>query len=324
MPEATNAEQLTLWEMGGPDMGKLRLTAARLLASTRAPATREAYGRDWRAFGEFCQSVGRRELPADQETVQLFLVDGFEGGFSVSLAERRVAAIVAAHRAANLEPLIGYGVRDLLRAARREPGRVEHRKAALAVGELRQVLRALPRSPMGARDRALLLVGFASALRRSELLGLDLADVRFERRGVVLHVARSKVDQNGDGREVAIFRGARVRTCPVRALRAWLDVRGREPGPLFVGFTLAGELGGWRLSGRQVARIVQRSAAAVGLDPCKYGGHSLRAGCATAAAEAGASEVSIMQRTGHKSVGMLGRYVRHGRLFAVDPLARVL
>lgn len=305
-------------------MAKLRRTVGRLLASTRAPATCDAYSRDWRAFGAFCDSVGRRELPAEQETVQLFLVQGLEGGFSVSLAERRVAAIVAAHRAANLEPPIGYGVRDLLRAARREPGRVDHRKAALQVGELKQVLRALPKSPMGARDRAILLVGFASALRRSELLGLDVADVRFERRGAVLHVARSKVDQNGDGREVAIFHGGRVRTCPVRALRAWLHERGKEPGPLFCGFELHGGMGGWRLQGRQIARIIQRSVAAVGLDPRKYGGHSLRAGCATAAAEAGASEVSIMQRTGHKSVAMLGRYVRHGRLFAVDALAKVL
>ena len=304
-------------------MAKLRLTAARLLASTLAPATRDVYSRDWAAFGAWCRSAGRRELPAQQETVELFLVDTLERGLSVSYAERRAAAIVAAHRAANLEPPGGYGIRDLLRAARRERG-PQDRKAALKVDELKQVLRALPKSPMGARDRAVLLVGFASGLRRSELAGLDLADVRFERRGVVLYVGRSKSDQNGNGREVAIFCGRRVKTCPVGALRAWLSERGRGDGALFQGFRLDCTLGGWRLSGRQVARIVQRSVAAVGLDPRKYGGHSLRAGCATAAAEAGASEISIMQRTGHKSVGMLGRYVRHGRLFAVDPLAKVL
>jgi integrase len=85
-----------------------------------------------------------------------------------------------------------------------------------------------------------------------------------------------------------------------------------------------GRLAGWRLQGRQIAQIVQRALVAIGLDPRKYGGHSLRAGCATVAAEAGASEVSIMQRTGHKSTAMLGRCVRHGRLLAVDPLAKVL
>ena len=304
-------------------MAKLRMTAARLLASTRAAATRDAYGRDWAAFGAWCRSAGRRELPADQDTVVLFLVDLLERGRSVSLGRRSVAAIVAAHRAANVEPPIGYRVRDLLRAATRERG-PQVRKAALAVDDLKRALRALPRSPMGARDRALLLVGFASGLRRSELRGLDLADVRFERRGLVLSIARSKVDQNGDGREVAIHRGERVKTCPVGALRRWLWARGRKPGPLFIGFELDGTAGGWRLSGRQIARIVQRSVAAVGLDPKRYAGHSLRAGCATAAAEGGASEISIMQRTGHKSVSMLGRYVRHGRLFAVDPLAGVL
>jgi integrase len=304
-------------------MSRLRATAARLLASTRAPATRDAYSRDWAAFGAWCRSAGRLELPAEQETVQLHLVDMLDSGMSVSYAERRIAAIVAAHRAANVEPPIGYGVRDLMRAARRERGGPEG-KAALSVSELKRVLRALPKSPMGARDRALLLVGFAGGLRRSELAGLDLADVRFERRGVVVHLGRSKTDQNGHGRDVPIWRGRRVRTCPVRALRLWLSERGREPGPLFVGFEMDGTPGGWRLSGRQIARIVQRSVAAVGLDPARYAGHSLRAGCATAAAEGGAGDLAIMERTGHRSLATLKRYVRHGRLFAVDPLAGVL
>jgi hypothetical protein len=137
MPEAGNAAQLRLFdEWGrGPDMAKLRLTAARLVASTLAPATRDVYSRDWAAFGAWCRSAGRRELPAQQETVELFLVDTLERGLSVSYAERRAAAIVAAHRAANLEPPGGYGIRDLLREARRERG-PQDRKAALKVDEL--------------------------------------------------------------------------------------------------------------------------------------------------------------------------------------------
>lgn len=179
---------------------------------------------------------------------------------------------------------------------------------------------ALPDGPRGARDRAVLLFGFASGLRRSELAVLDLVDVSSEAAGLVVQVWRSKTDQEGAGRVVGVHRGVRRATCPVRAVEAWLVERGPWPGPLFCRVSAGGTVQRGRLSGASVAAVVKRAAERIGLDPARYGGHSLRAGCATAAAAGGASDTAIMGRTGHKSVAMVERYIRHGSLFAVDPL----
>jgi integrase len=170
-----------------------------------------------------------------------------------------------------------------------------------------------------------LLLGFASGLRRSELAALDAADVSIVAEGLVVQLGRSKTDQEGVGRELGVHRGRRRVTCPVRAVEAWLEERGSWAGPLFPRLKLrTDQVTGDRLSGTAIAEIVQVAAERAGLDPARYGGHSLRAGCATAAIANGASQQAAMGRTGHKSVTVFGRYVRHGSLFAVDPLAGAL
>lgn len=170
----------------------------------------------------------------------------------------------------------------------------------------------------------MVLLGFASACRRSELAALDLADVSQVREGLVLRIVRSKTDQSGRGAELGVPRGGRAATCPVRVLQAWLVERGGWPGPLFCSFTAGGGVTRGRLSGDAVALIVKGACVRAGLDPGRYSGHSLRAGCATAASANGAPELAIMARTRHRSVAMLGRYVRHASLFATDPLRGVL
>jgi integrase len=163
------------------------------------------------------------------------------------------------------------------------------------------------------RDRALLLIGFAGAFRRSELVALDVGDVSFRAEGIVLTVRRSKTDQEGAGADVAIASGENPATCPVRALRAWLELRG-DAGALFVSVDRYGRLGG-RLGGGDVARIVKRTAQRAGLDAARYSGHSLRAGLATAAARQGRGDRSIMRQGRWASRTMVDRYVRVASLF---------
>ncbi len=158
-------------------------------------------------------------------------------------------------------------------------------------------------------------MGFAAALRRSELVGLDVGDVAFTREGLVISLRRSKTDQEGQGRKIGIPAGMHPATCPVKALRAWLGAAGLEDGPVFRPLTRGGAVRTGRLSDKAVARIVKRTAQAAGLDPNEYAGHSLRAGLATSAAAAGVSERAIMQQTGHKSIAVARRYIREGSLF---------
>jgi integrase len=168
---------------------------------------------------------------------------------------------------------------------------------------------------IGARDRALVLLGFAGAFRRSELVGLDVADCTFGKDGLTVTLRRSKTDQEGQGRKIGIPYGSNPETCPVRNIQAWLEVAGINSGSLFRSITRHGRVRPGRLSGIDVARVVKKLAERAGLDPAKYAGHSLRAGHATSAAIAGASERSIMIQTGHRSVQMVRRYIRDGSLF---------
>jgi integrase len=170
----------------------------------------------------------------------------------------------------------------------------------------------------------MLLVGFAAALRRSELVVLDRCDVADTPEGLVVTLRRSKTDQEGGGRKIGVPYGSHPATCPVRVLRAWTDTAAIVEGPLFKPtIDRSGRLGDSRASDRAVARAVQRAARAAGLDPRLYAGHSLRAGLATSAAAAGASERSIMNQTGHKSLPMVRRYSRDGSLFTDNAAAAV-
>jgi integrase len=168
---------------------------------------------------------------------------------------------------------------------------------------------------IGTRDRALILLGFAGAFRRSELVGLDVEDCVFGKDGLTVTLRRSKTDQTGEGRKIGIPYGSNPDTCPVRNVQAWLEIAGATAGPLFRSINRHGQVQAGRLSGIDVARVVKKLAERAGLDAGKYAGHSLRAGHATAAAIAGASERSIMRQTGHRSVQMVRRYIRDGSLF---------
>lgn len=175
----------------------------------------------------------------------------------------------------------------------------------------------------GIRDRALLLIGFAGAFRRSELVSLTVADLEQAQQGLILTLQRSKTDQEGHGRKVAIpfARGA---VCPVLALQHWLTVAAITEGPIFRGVNRHGRVADTAITPQAVAMVVKERAQAVGLDPAKYAGHSLRAGLVTSAAQLGVSSWKIRQQTGHKSDAMLARYIRDAGLFVSNAAGAVL
>lgn len=302
-------------------MTRLKREAARLTSASQSVATRRAYEGDFADFSAWCLSAGRVAMPATSETLELYIVDRLRV-HSLATIERRVIGVRATHLAAGHASPYTNGARDVLRGARRELGSAQASKAALRVEDLRAICRSLGSARPGTavRDRAILTLGFAAALRRGELVALDLADIDFVAKGLVVRLRRGKTDQEGRGRVVGVFHGTRAAcSCPVRCLRAWLRIRGRAPGPLFPSHGVSG-----RLTTEAVNRIVKRSVELLGLDPRRYGAHSLRAGFVTAAAEAGVPESLIMQRTGHRSIQTVARYVRPATVFSVDALARAL
>jgi integrase len=225
-------------------------------------------------------------------------------------------AIAEAHKAAGLEsPTHAAIVRNTLKGIRRTLGTAPTQKTAALTDDIRAMIDATDAGIIGARDRALILLGFAGAFRRSELVRLEVEDCTFSKDGLTVTLRRSKVDQVGEGRKIGIPYGSNPETCPVRTVQAWVEQAGVTAGPLFRSVNRHGLVQSGRLSGIDVARVTKKLAARAGLDAAKYAGHSLRAGHATSAAIAGASERSIMKQTGHRSLQMVRRYIRDGSLF---------
>ncbi|NTU81984.1 MAG: site-specific integrase [Chloroflexales bacterium] len=291
--------------------------------AAKAPNTRRAYQADWRAFTTWCDEHGRVSLPASPETLILYISVLAESR-KVSTIQRRLSSISVAHQlAGHPSPTHDAHVRTVMQGIRRTKGTAPAAKEPAVTKVLKAMIEALPVEAIGVRDRALLLLGFAGAFRRSELVGLDVADVRETSDGLVVTLRASKTDQAGEGMKKGIPYGSTPRTCPVRALRAWKELAGLTAGPLFRPINRHGQIRPQRLTGHAVATIVKRAATLAGLDPAHFSGHSLRAGLATAAAQAGVSERVIMQQTGHKSLPVLRRYIREGSLFRENAAAQV-
>jgi len=191
------------------------------------------------------------------------------------------------------------------------------------LGELRQMIAHLPDDLSGVRDRALLLVGFAGALRRSELVAINVDDLEPRDEGRLIRIRRSKTDQEATGRSIALPIGHDRHTCPVVALDQWLHAADVIDGPVFRPVDRHGRAQDRRLSGQSVTLVLQRAARRAGVDTTRLTGHSLRAGFATVAAAAGATESSIARQTGHASMDMLRRYVRHGSIFTDNAVTRI-
>jgi site-specific recombinase XerD len=297
--------------------------AAGYVERSKAANTRRAYRSDWADFERWCEKYRRPPLPAAPDTVAYYLADRSQD-LKTSTLGRRLATIAEAHRAAGLESPNSHAQVKLVWAGiRREKGVARSHMKPTLTRHVRAMVAHLPDSLLGTRDRALILFGFAGAMRRSELVGLDVADVAATDEGLVVVVRRGKTDQEGSGRKLGVPPGRNPDTCPVRAVLAWLDRSGVTDGPLFRAVNRHGHVSPRRLSDRAVADVVKRSLLAAGRSARRYAGHSLRAGLITQAAMAGVSERAIMDQSGHKSLAVMRRYIRDGSLFRENAAAKV-
>jgi integrase len=308
------------------DLSHLKEVGARareFVRQAKAPNTRKAYSADWADFIRWCAKYRRDALPARPDTVSYYLADK-SARLRVSTLQRRLATIAEAHRAAGHQsPNIHPQVRLVWQGIRREKGVLQDHKKPVLTKHIRLMLAGLPSTLLGSRDRALLLLGFAGAMRRSELVGLDLSDLAQADEGLIVTIRKSKTDQLRQGRKVGIPFGGSPDTCPVRAIQAWLQNSGIDEGALFRPVNRHGHVIEKRLSDHAVAEVVKRSLKAAGKSPRGYSGHSLRAGLVTQAAMAGASERSIQEQSGHRSLLVLRRYIRDGSLFRENAAAKV-
>jgi site-specific recombinase XerD len=292
-------------------------TADAFELADKASSTRHAYTVDMRAFVAWCNARGLEPLPAAPETVRLHLAWFAALGRSPASVGRRVSAIKYAHELAGYEtPTKDNHVRMVMAGIRREAhknGYVSKRKAAATSEKIRAMLETCDASMTGLRDRALISLGFAGAFRRSELVALRISDLTEEPDGLRVLIAKSKTDQPGEGQEIVIPRGAKIR--PVESVQHWLAAASITEGLLFRRVHRYGAVRADGLSDHMVARIVKARCALAGLNPQEFSGHSLRAGFLTSAAEAGASVFKMMEVSRHKSVDVLSGYVRSANLY---------
>jgi site-specific recombinase XerD len=287
---------------------------ARAYASAeKAAATRRAYGADFSIFRAWCEGRQLKPIPASPATVAGFLAHEASRNVRASTIGRRVAAIRYAHKLAGLDtPTDDERVKATVRGIRRTLGTAKSKKAPATAEHLLAMAANTGAGLKGVRDRALLLVGFAGAFRRSELVALDVSDIEETSDGMKITIRRSKTDQEGTGQVIAIPYGKI--TCPITALKEWIGVAGIQSGAIFRSVNRHGCVGA-RLTDQSVSDIVKEHAARLRLDPNQFAGHSLRAGFLTSAASRGASIFKMMDVSRHRSVDTLRGYVRDAELF---------
>ena len=272
------------------------------LEAARAPNTRRAYDfdlEDFHAWGG--------HLPSSPDEVTRYLANR-AGCLRPSSLRRRLAALASLHHDRGYpDPTKATLVRRVMQGIERTHGMKTEQVAPLVISELALTVASIGTSPRDLRDKAILLIGFFGALRRSEIVTLDVSSVTDNGQGIALRLDRSKTDQAGHGRTVHLMQRHDA-LCPVRSLAGWLGTRGSAPGALFCATSNSVPLS--RLSGRPIATIIKNRTAAAGLVGKRYSGHSLRAGYATSAALAGFDATVIARQTGHRTQNSLSAYVR--------------
>lgn len=275
-----------------------------LTEATLAKNTKLAYASDLK---DFLRSGGK--IPATPEMLITYLME-CGGWFAYSTIKRRLISIKKAHQEQKyFSPTEDPKVKALLRGIKRKYGCAQRQAKPVTRDNLRCIVSTLDNSARDARDKAILLLGFAGAFRRSELVFLDVEDIEIISEGLLINLRRSKTDQEQRGRMVAIPK-VRSRLCAVRALIQWLKIADIQDGAIFQSLSKSGTPTGKRLDAGHVSSLLKRKIGEIGKDAKKYSAHSLRAGLVTEAAKAGVSSWKIRQQTGHKTEAALARYIR--------------
>ena len=294
-----------------------------------APNTQAAYDVGWRDWETWCRLCDRSPLPAEPQAIASFIRFKAETLKWASISQR-LAAIRAVHKDAKaklektnpdreLYTLDDPIITDACKEVQRVHGSAKTPKAAIVTKDLKRIIKGIPADH--AQDIAVLLVGFAGALRRSELVALNVDDLEFSNTGLTITIRRSKTDKSGKGEPVAILRSG-SETCAVAALEYWLNditfvERGGDGGPIFRTER------GTRMAAATVAKITKHWAQMAGFDPRPLGAHSLRRGCITSMFRGDAKIEEIMRHSRHKTVGIALGYVEAQQALA-NPAIKAL
>lgn len=294
--------------------------------ASHSEATRRAYRSDCRIFAHWCSARKLTAFPAAPGTVSAFIADQARSCTAATIS-RRLAAIARVHHAKQWPSPIDDSVKRVLAGVRRKLGAAPHPKAPLVASDIQKIIDHLNAADssnelLDCRDRALILVGWFGAMRRSELAALCFEDVEFKPKGAVLTIRRSKTDQEALGQQIALIRASNAALDPVYALRRWMAVSGLSSGPLFRSFA-GGKPTNEPLSTNFIARIVKRRASLAGLDSSKISAHSLRSGALTSGALAGANLHKLKELSRHKNLSTLSRYIRAVEMFDDHALEKV-
>jgi integrase len=307
--------------------------------------TRRAYEGDWRRFVSWCNRRGQESLPASHDVIGAYVSYMLDperpratrttsGRVTVGTVERALSAITRYHQKSGLaSPVAHPQVKELMKEARRARRQRRRQAAPLLVEHLREIVETMLANPdfdaqLVMRDRALLLLGFAMAARRSELAALDRIDLDVRSDGLVVHITHSKANQDGQELEfVPVETADDPKLCPLRALRRWLElVPDVDTGPVFRK-SFRGRIVDERMPDWQVDDAVKRWTQQAGIKPTggnSFSAHSLRAGVITEATKAGRSESIVMHHSRHKTFAVFHRYVRLADPFSENPVKGLL
>ncbi len=297
------------------DLKSLELETLKNLKNSKAGNTLRAYQSDFKDFSAFCAKNGLNSMPSEPKILSLYLTH-LSGTSKFSTLKRRIASISVIHKMKGhyldtKHPVI----MENLHGIKRSKGSNQKAKKPILINELKLIINAIDKANQlekkKIRDKAIILVGFSGGFRRSELVNIDYEDLEFVNEGLKIFIKRSKTDQSGEGMIKAIPYFDNKIFCPVLAIKNWINFSEIRSGKIF------------SVSDKSIALIIKKYALIAELDPNKYGGHSLRSGFATSAAESGAEERNIMAMTGHKTTQMVRRYIQEANLFKNNALNKL-
>ena len=297
------------------DVKSLELETLKNLKSSKANNTLRAYKSDFRDFALFCNQNGLNSMPSEPKIITLYLTH-LSKSSKFSTLKRRLASISVIHKLNGhyldtKHPIITENLLGIKRAK----GTYQKAKKPILINDLKLIIKAIDQYEKKEfkriRNKSLILIGFSGGFRRSELVNIEYEDLEFVNEGLKIFIKRSKTDQSGEGSLKAIPYFNNLEFCPVTKLKDWINYNNIKDGKIF------------SISDKSVALILKKYALLAGLDPNKYGGHSLRSGFATSAAEAGAEERNIMAMTGHKTTQMVRRYINEANLFKNNALNKI-
>ena len=297
------------------------------LKSSKASNTLRAYKSDFKDFETFCARHRLNSLPTEPKIVSLYLTH-LSKNSKISTLRRRLVSISMVHKLKGhyldtKHPII---VENLM-GIRRIKGSIQKGKKPILINHLKSIINSINKQNTNEtkklRDKTIILTGFGGGFRRTELISIDYEDLEFVSEGLKITLRKSKTDQFGEGMIKGLPYFDDQNYCPVNNLKNWLEISNIKTGPIFRRFNKGSKLTEKRLTDQSVALLIKKYLSLAGIENKNFAGHSLRSGFATAAADAGADERSIMAMTGHKTTQMVRRYIREANLFKNNALSKI-